>query len=78
MAKVAGPVIRERFGIAVRMCLEVLGLTEEDSAERAAMHQTYLSDIEKGSRSVSLLNNERMASALSMEISKLFRQAERP
>lgn len=70
--------IRERFGFAVRSCREGLGLTQEEFAERAGIHRTYLSDIERGSRNVSLLNIERLASALSMDISELFHRVERP
>jgi transcriptional regulator with XRE-family HTH domain len=78
MTKGAGPDIRERFGFAVRARREALGLTQEEFAERAGIHRTYLSDIERGSRNVSLLNIERLAMALSMEISELFRRVERP
>jgi ribosome-binding protein aMBF1 (putative translation factor) len=42
------PDIRERFGDAVRHRREELGLTQEDLAEKARIHRTYLSDIEKG------------------------------
>ena len=64
--------IRERFGDAVRKRREELGLTQEDLAEKAAIHRTYLSDIERGSRNVSLINIERLAAALGMHISELF------
>jgi transcriptional regulator with XRE-family HTH domain len=62
MAKKTGlPDIRERFGDAVRTRREKLGLTQEDLAEKAGIHRTYLSDVERGSRNVSLVNIERLA-----------------
>ena len=64
--------IRERFGHAVKIRREELGLTQEDLAERARVHRTYLSDIERGSRNLSLINIERVAEALAMPISELF------
>jgi transcriptional regulator with XRE-family HTH domain len=78
MAKAGGRDIRERFGLAVKLGREALGLTQEEFAERAGIHRTYLSDVERGSRNVSLVNIERLASALSLEVSELFRRAERP
>ncbi len=77
MRKRSKPDIRIRFGFAVKDRREALGLTQEEFAERAAIHRTYLSDIERGSRNVSLVNIERLASALSMPISELFQFVER-
>ncbi len=56
---------------------EALGLTQEEFAERAGIHRTYLSDIERGTRNVSLINIERVAQGLSMKISELFQAVER-
>ena len=64
--------IRERFGLAVKDRREALGLTQEAFAERAGIHRTYLSDVERGTRNLSLLNIERVARALEVEISQLF------
>ncbi|HWE37188.1 MAG TPA: helix-turn-helix transcriptional regulator [Isosphaeraceae bacterium] len=69
--------IRERFGDAVRDRREALALTQEEFAERAGIHRTYLSDIERGTRNVSLINIERLSEALALEISELFRSVER-
>jgi transcriptional regulator with XRE-family HTH domain len=76
--KKAPPDIRERFGDAVRARREELELTQEEFAERAKIHRTYVSDIERGSRNVSLINIEKIAAALSMSISELFRLVEKP
>jgi transcriptional regulator with XRE-family HTH domain len=69
--------IRVRFGDAVRVRREELGLTQEDLAEKAGIHRTYLSDIERGSRNVALVNIERLAQALAVTISQLFQGIER-
>ncbi len=68
----AKPDIRERFGDAVRDRREALNMTQEDLAEKASIHRTYVSDIERGSRNVSLINIERLAAALSITMSGLF------
>jgi DNA-binding XRE family transcriptional regulator len=69
--------IRERFGFAVKLRREELSLTQEDLAGKAGIHRTYLSDIERGSRNVSLINIERLAAALSLSLSELFQLVER-
>lgn len=76
MGKRARSDIRERFGDAVRTRREQLGLTQEDLADKAGIHRTYLSDIERGSRNLSLINIERVASALDLPLSELFRLVE--
>lgn len=69
--------VRERFGFAVKDRREVLDLTQEDLADKAGIHRTYLSDIERGSRNVSLINIERIAAALSLSMSELFQRVEK-
>jgi transcriptional regulator with XRE-family HTH domain len=69
--------IRERFGFAVKTRREELELTQEDLAEIAGIHRTYLSDVERGSRNISLINIEHLAAALSLTLSELFRLVER-
>jgi transcriptional regulator with XRE-family HTH domain len=72
----AKPDIRERFGFAVKLRREELALTQEDLAGKAGIHRTYLSDIERGSRNVSLINIERLAAALDLPLSELFQRVE--
>lgn len=66
--------VRERFGDAIRSCREEIGLTQEDLAEKARIHRSYVSDIERGARNVSLINIERLAEALTVSMSELFRR----
>lgn len=49
-----------------------MGLTQEDLADRAGIHRTYLSDVERGTRNLSLVNIETLAAALGMKLSELF------
>jgi transcriptional regulator with XRE-family HTH domain len=72
----AKPDIRERFGFAVKGRREELGLTQEDLAGRAGIHRTYLSDVERGSRNLSLINIERLALGLQLQLSQLFLRLE--
>ena len=73
----ARPDVRERFGDAVRARREGLGLTQEELAGRAGIHRTYLSDVERGGRNLSLVTIERLAAALDVTMSELFAAVER-
>lgn len=73
MGKRRGPPdIRERFGLVVRTRREELGLIQEDLAEAAGIHRTYLSDVERGARNPSLVVIERFAHALKLPLGELF------
>ena len=71
------PDVRERFGTAVKFRREELQLTQEDLAEKASIHRTYLSDIERGTRNLSLVNIEKLAAALTLSMSALFAAVEK-
>lgn len=60
------------FGASVRGWRNQLGISQEKLAERANLHRTYVSDVERGSRNVSLENIERLAHALDISVSALF------
>ncbi|QEL17776.1 helix-turn-helix domain-containing protein [Limnoglobus roseus] len=64
--------VRERFGFAVKARREELGLTQEGLAAAARIHRTYLSDVERGTRNLSLVNVERLAAALDLSLAALF------
>ena len=64
--------IRHRFGYAVKIRREQIELTQEELAERAGIHRTYLSDIERGTRNPSLVNIDRLATALGVSLPELF------
>jgi transcriptional regulator with XRE-family HTH domain len=61
-----------RFGQAVRKRRMELDLSQEGLAERADLHRTYIADIERGVRNLSLRNIEKLAQALDMSIADLF------
>ena len=64
--------VRRRFGRAVRRRREGLGVSQEEFAERCAVHRTYLGAIERGERNVSLINIEKIARALKIKLRDLF------
>lgn len=64
--------VKKVFGAAVRVWRNQLGISQEELAERADLHRTYVSDVERGSRNVSLENIERLARALEISVPALF------
>jgi transcriptional regulator with XRE-family HTH domain len=71
------PDVQERFGTAVKFRREALGLTQEDLAALAGIHRTYVSDVERGTRNLSLANIERLALALEWPMAVLFAEVDR-
>lgn len=65
---------RKTLGIAIRRKRLALGLTQEQLAEAADLHWTYVSGIERGIRNVSILRLFRIASALKVRIRDLVRE----
>jgi len=61
------------FGQNVRKRREERGFTQETLAERADLDRTYISDIERGARNLSLSSMLRIAKALETTVSELTR-----
>jgi transcriptional regulator with XRE-family HTH domain len=52
-----------------------LGLSQEQLAERAGLHRTYVSSVERGQRNVGLDNILDLAAALEVPAARLFEDA---
>jgi CheY-like chemotaxis protein/DNA-binding XRE family transcriptional regulator len=66
------PDAKKRFGSSVKIWRNQLGLSQEELAERSDLHRTYISDVERGARNLSLLSMEKLAAALQVSISDFF------
>ena len=62
------------FGTNVRKYRNKLGISQEKLAEKCGLHRTYISDIERFKRSISLDNIQKIADALGIETYKLFKE----
>ena len=60
-----------KFGKKVRDERTKLGLSQEELASRAGVHRTYIGMIERGEKNITLLNMEKFASALNLELRQL-------
>lgn len=65
------PSLRMVFARNVKQNRTAAQLSQEDLAELAQLHRTYISDIERGMRNVSIDNIERIANALGVSPASL-------
>ena len=65
------------FGRTVRRYREQLGLSQEGFADVAEIHRTYVSSIERGKVQVSIGIAQKLAVALGVPLSRLWRDVER-
>ena len=63
--------VRVRVGLNVQKARRAKGVSQEELAHLAKMHQTYLSGVERGKRNPSILVLDRIAAALELDIADL-------
>ncbi len=63
---------RRAFGFRVRDLRLQAGLSQEQLAEHAGLHRTYVSSLERGQRNVGLDNILKLAAALDVAPASLF------
>ena len=59
------------FGTNLRKYRKLLNVSQEKFAEMCGLHRTYISDIERFQRSISLNNVEKISEALGVEPYKI-------
>lgn len=67
--------VKRSFGATIRTQRVDLRLSQEELADRAGLHRTYVSDVERGARNPSLESIQRLAKALEISVSELFRRS---
>lgn len=63
--------ILKQFGSKVRKLRKSNGWSQEKLAKRTGLHRTYIGSIERSERNISLINVERIAKALNVNIKSL-------
>jgi transcriptional regulator with XRE-family HTH domain len=64
-------IVTVELGRRVRALRLSLGISQEQLAERARVHRTYVGSLERGERNVALINIVRLANALDVDPSEL-------
>ena len=65
---------RKVFAKRLRQIRQIKGLSQEELADRAGLHRTYVGSVERSERNVSIDNMERLAQALEVDITELLRE----
>lgn len=63
--------ILNRFGDKVRLLRKEKNLSQEELAEKAGLHRTYIGMIERAEKNITLINIEKIADALEISTSEL-------
>ncbi len=63
-----------KFGQKIRQERLKQNLSQEELAEKANVHRTYIGMIERAEKNITLINIEKIANALGVSISDLFRE----
>lgn len=61
-----------KFGQRVRQEREKQGLSQEELANKAKVHRTYIGMIERAEKNITLVNIQKISRALKIEIKNLF------
>ncbi len=62
-----------KFGVKVRDIRKEKGLSQEQLSFKANLHRTYIGMIERAERNISLVNIEKIANALEIDIDYLLK-----
>ena len=71
------PVARRIFAENLRKARQAKKLSQEDLAELANLHRTYVGSVERAERNVSIDNMERLAAAVGVALPELLRENKR-
>jgi transcriptional regulator with XRE-family HTH domain len=71
------PSARRIFAENLRKARLAKGLSQEDLAELANLHRTYVGSVERAERNVSIDNMERLAAALGTSLPSLLLEGKR-
>ena len=66
--------VRARVGLNLQQARRERGLSQEELAHRADVHQTYLSGVERGRRNPTVTVLHKIAAALDLDIEDLVRR----
>jgi transcriptional regulator with XRE-family HTH domain len=63
--------ITQLFGEKVRSIRKELQLSQDELADLCGLHRTYIGAVERGERNITLLNAEKIANALQVDLGTL-------
>ena len=67
--------VQKKFGERVRSIRLRRGISQEALADKAGLHRTYVSSVERGERNATLTTIEKLAMALEVSMAELLSDA---
>jgi len=64
--------ILNKFGERIRELRKLKGFSQEELADRAYLHRTYIGMIERAEKNITLINIQKIADALGVELKEFF------
>lgn len=65
--------IKTKIGLRIKTLRNEQNISQEELAHRAGIDRSYISDIEKGNRNISIIIVEKLAKALEIEVFEIFK-----
>jgi transcriptional regulator with XRE-family HTH domain len=69
--------LAKRVGILIRQLRRAAGMSQEAFADHCGLHRTYVGSIERGEKTVTIETANKLARALGLSLSELFRLLEK-
>lgn len=66
--------IKGKIGLRIKEIREQKGISQKDLAYTADLDRSYIASVESGKRNISIVNLEKIANALSINLSELFNE----
>lgn len=64
--------IKIKFGLRLRELRKARNISQEELMVATGIHRTYLSEVERGIRNISIVNVEKIARALDVDAMEMF------
>ena len=65
--------ITKKFGMTIKQIRKQQKMSQNDLAEKSGLHRTYIGSVERGERNITLINAEKIAQALSVQLFELLK-----
>ena len=64
--------IKIKFGLRLKQLRKEKGISQEELMAATGIHRTYLSEVERGIRNISIVNIEKISLALNIDVMEMF------
>jgi transcriptional regulator with XRE-family HTH domain len=69
--------IKTKFGKVIKQLRSDRGLSQEELADRAGVHRTYIGMIERAEKNITIENSYKLSKALKVPLSSIFLKIEK-